>query len=739
MKKQVRGLGAAAFLLMLGIRAPAVAEEARSPNLPPILVSETRLVTPTRQAGETVYTGSEVTREGLDIQGAKATTSVYEALSILPGINVESADARGLAAEQSSVRVRGVRSMLGALTVEGVPNWGGNPIGPRDYLYDLENMRAVAVYKGGTPADIGTGVGSRAGAIVLRPEWPRETFGLQLSQGLGAHDYSRTFGRIDLGSIPVLGTKLSGSYSYTDADKWRGPGELGPRHNATVGLAQPVGSMADLKLWYNHNDLDQHFYRPLTWADIQDLDGNYRKDYARNLTGVPAEDIFYYRYNRGTFQNDDLLAIFTLTPTEALGFTLKPYYAKEDTKIFQGVTAGGGRVQERNREIERTGVIAEAQAGGASLHGVLGYHYEQADMDVFTRNFAITPQGLAYRGLGVFATTGDTYIHSPYGKLAGSLGAFDWQAGLKYFRFQDSSSDGFVTGPAPDFSPVRALDLDRESEVYDVWLPTLGTAYTLSEKAQVYGSYGRNFIRPYSYLPLATLYNTNRDTFQAQGIDLQELFDGYDIETSHAFDLGVRVSGGWFDLTPTIFFAKHRNLLTTVHDPRVSLNYQQSVGKATGYGVELEANAYLGDDLTIFASPTYTILTYDEDLSFAGNALDTEGRQVADTPRWLLKAGLIHRLGGVEVMPLVQTLGPRYADAEHKNRVGSHTVVDLRASYTWERLAVVQRLKLGLEVTNLFNRKYVSVINASDDTRDGGATFHPGQPFAALVALGVEL
>lgn len=725
--------------LWAGVVAGAAAAEPRAVHLAPIEVSVDRLVTPTRQAGETVYTGSEVTRQGLDVQGTRAATSVYEALSIVPGIHVESADARGLAAEQGSVRVRGVRSMLGALTVEGVPNWGGNPIGPRDYLYDLENMRAVSVYKGATPADLGTGVGSRAGAIVLRPDWPRETFGLQFSQGLGAHDYSRTFGRIDSGRLPVLGTRLSGSYSYTDADKWRGPGELGPRHNATAALAQPLGPKADFKLRYNHNDLDQHFYRPLTWAELQDLDENYRKDYARNATGVPAEDIFYYGYNRGTFENDDLLAIFTLTPAEAFGLTLKPYYAKEDTKILQGVTAGGGRVQERNREIERTGGIAEVQAGGASLNGVLGYHFEQADLDIFTRNFVITPQGLAYRGLGVFATAGDTYLHSPYGKLSGSLGAFDGQAGLKYFRFEEASSEGFVAGPAPDFAPVRAPDLDRGSEVYEVWLPTLGAAYTLSERAQVYGSYGRSFIRPYSYLPLVNLYNQNRAAFQAQGIDLQELFDGYDLETSDTVDLGLRLSGGWFDLAPAVFFAKHRNLLTTVHDPRVSLNYQQNVGKATGYGVELEANAYVGDDLTLFVNPTYTVLTYDEDLGFAGSTLDTKGRQVVDTPRWLLKAGLSYRPGGFEVTPLVQTLGPRYADAEHRNRVGSHTVVDLRASYTWGRVLAAQRVKLGLEVTNLFDRRYVAVINAADDTRDGTATFHPGQPFAALVTLGVVL
>jgi hypothetical protein len=52
------------------------------------------------------------------------------------------------------------------MTVEGVPNWGGNPIGPRDYIYDTENFQGIAVYKGATPADLGTGVGALSFAEV---------------------------------------------------------------------------------------------------------------------------------------------------------------------------------------------------------------------------------------------------------------------------------------------------------------------------------------------------------------------------------------------------------------------------------------------------------------------------------------------------------------------------------------------------------------------------------------------
>ena len=109
-----------------------------------MVVTGEKLVTPTKQTNETVYTGSEITRKGLDAQGAKAAASVYEAINVLPGVSVEGVDPFGLAAEQKNIRVRGVRGYLGAMTVSGVPNYGGNPMGPREYLYDTENLESIA-------------------------------------------------------------------------------------------------------------------------------------------------------------------------------------------------------------------------------------------------------------------------------------------------------------------------------------------------------------------------------------------------------------------------------------------------------------------------------------------------------------------------------------------------------------------------------------------------------------------
>lgn len=345
-----------------------------------IVVQAEKILAPTRQADENVYTGTAVTRKGMEAQGPRASTSVYEALRILPGIQVESPDPFGLAAEQQSIRVRGVRGYLGALTVEGIPNYGGNPIGPRDYIYDMMNVESLSVYKGAVPGDIGTGVGSRGGALWLQPRWPQDQFGVRFGQSFGSHSYTRTETRVDSGTLGPMSTKLSASYSYTEVDKWKGPGKVGPRNNANFMVDQDVGQWLNAKLWVNMNDLDQNLYRRLTYQQTRNLSDTYNKDYNSIRTEWAAQDIYYYDYNKGSYSNSDVFAVLTIKPWEHVDFLLKPYYTDEDTEIFQGITTRGGVVQKRYRDIDRTGIIGEVRGTLKPFSATFGYLYEESDM-----------------------------------------------------------------------------------------------------------------------------------------------------------------------------------------------------------------------------------------------------------------------------------------------------------------------------------------------------------------------
>ncbi|MBF0232459.1 MAG: TonB-dependent receptor [Desulfamplus sp.] len=749
-------------------------------NLDEIIVTSEKLITPTKLTNETVYTGSEITRKGMEIQGSQGETSIYEIMDILPGISVESPDPYGLAAEQRNIRVRGVRGFLGSMTVEGVPNWGGNPMGPREYIYDTENFDGISVYKGAVPADFGTGVGARGGAIELKPRWAdkNDKLGVNFSESGGTDSYSRTFFRVNSGKIPDINTGVSMSYSHTEADKWKGPGDLGPRNNFNMMLTQPFGDKDNhigdndkvnnkdlIKVWFNYNDLSQNLYKSLSYQDTQNLSANYKNDFNSTLTGVKNQDIYYYDYNKGDYNNLDLMSVIPISLNDSLSLCLKPYYSKEDTKILGGVASQGGLIQKRTRDIERYGIITQLDgditpSASSSIMASLGYAFESNDMVIKTQNF--DPLTFANKGYGMLTESdGNGAVHSPFLKLTGNIDNFDWQTGLKYFYYKDPASKGY-TSPAPTFNPVHASDLDREEKEYDKILPTVGMGYNLSDYLNIYARYGKNFIRPYSYMPIITLYNTNRTKFQENSITLNDLFNGYDMEISDNFEAGLRFKNELFEIMPAFFYSKHDNLLTTIYDPRVNLSYQQNIGEATGYGVDLETNLFLTSDISLFFNPTYTVLTYDRDLTYQGETFHSEGNQIVDTPEWMFKTGLIYKHdfdknGSFEIVPMLRYLGKRYGDIEHKEDVESFITADLNLKYSRKINSFGigsdkssgntkssgdvnggTTMNIALQFQNLFDEEYVSSISASDDSRAGSTGYYVGAPFTTILSVSFE-
>ncbi|MEZ0329271.1 MAG: TonB-dependent receptor [Dissulfuribacterales bacterium] len=705
-----------------------------------IYVEAEPILMPVKSVGDSIYTGDGVTRKGMELLGEKGKSSVYETVSMIPGVSVEAADPYGLSAEQKNMRVRGVRGYLSSMTVSGVPNYGGNPMGPRDYIYDLENMETVSLYKGPTPANLGTGVGNRGGAIELEPLWAQKDRKAVLSQSIGSFEYLRSFVRLDSGEIPSTQTRLSASYSNSQMDNWKGPGDTGPRQNANLTAVQPIGDRFQIKMWANYNDTDQDNYRPLTYAETRLLNRNRSLDYLSHLTGDLARDINYFKYNTSSFTNKDIFWIGEFRPTEAITATIKPYFSQEDATIWSGVSGAKPMVQQRIRDIERRGMIADLTYDIKTFSASIGWLGELSKWDLTSQNYSLTKNGLQYAGYGALLRGGadDNEVESPYIKIAGKMGDFDMQVGLKYFYYKEPYQVGYVSDKTNPYKLIRAADLDRTSTDYDIWLPTAGIAYNHSKELQFSARYGKNFIRPYAYMPLVSLYNSNRAVFQKQGIDLNDLFDGYDIETSDNIDIGMRYQGERFDISPTLFFSKHKNLLTTVYDSRVNLNYQQNIGEATGYGLEIPANVYLSEYLTFFINPTCTWLTYDDDITYMGKTLHAKDKQVVDVPRFMLKTGAIYKYGDFQFSPIFTYIGKRYGDTEHKEEVSSYWTADMKLDYIRKKVWYADELKVSLELDNIFDKKYISIINASDDSRQGTTSYYAGAPFTAMLSLSLS-
>lgn len=117
---------------------------------------------------------SSVTREGLDLLGGPAQTSLYAPLNLVPSFNYESPDPYGLTPTRN-INIRGKSDFHVTRNIEGLPVTG--IVGGTD-LIDLENVGQVDVYRGGMPANQGLGISNATGAVDQLLFGPRDDFGV---------------------------------------------------------------------------------------------------------------------------------------------------------------------------------------------------------------------------------------------------------------------------------------------------------------------------------------------------------------------------------------------------------------------------------------------------------------------------------------------------------------------------------------------------------------------------------
>ncbi|MEA3359030.1 MAG: TonB-dependent receptor [Thermodesulfobacteriota bacterium] len=704
------------------------------------------LIRPTKQTGDSLYTGTSVTKKGIELLGMPAKTSVYNALDILPGLNVESKDPYGLSGKD--IRIRGAKGYYNGMTVEGIPNYGIMPIGAREDIYDMENMESVSLYKGASPADLGTGSGNRGGSIELQLRRPEDKAGVELSQSFGSKDFTRTFLRIDSGELPTK-TKLFGSYSFTEADKWTGKGDLGPRDHVILGLNQQFSDAVDVDLFYNFNEIERHFFKSLNYDQADDIEDYFYHHYNNELTSDPKEDVNYYDYNRGKFINRDFMSIININIPEKFNLSLKPYYSSEDADFREGKEGFPvvGYTQPKKpgvlnkiRDLKRYGIIPEINFHISDFEITAGYWFESHDLEKYVKRYVTTSDGLEYNGYMYYAKNdGHGQIHSPYAKVSYELNQFKFQAGLKYFYYEEPASTGYITD-ATTLELKEDPDISLEKTDYNEILPTFGIGYVFTENIKMYFNYGKNYMRPYAYVPITNLYAMKKKAFKNANMTLQDIFDGWEMETSDNIDLGFRYSRKYFSIAPVFFYSKHNDLLVSIDDPRIinpknnkPVTYYQNVGDATAYGFELELNLYPSKNVIVYFNPSYTDMSFGDDFKRGDNILKIEGNQIPDTPEWIVKSGLIYTINKFEISPTVKWIDSRYGDALNKEKIDDYAVVDLNLRYTMDDFWELREAKIGLELSNLFDKKYVGAIVANDTGT--GAEYYTGSPFTAILTV----
>lgn len=89
--------------------------------------------------------------------------------------------------------------------------------------------------------------------------------------------------------------------------------------------------------------------------------------------------------------------------------------------------------------------------------------------------------------------------------------------------------------------------------------------------------------------------------------------------------------------------------------------------------------------------------------------------------------------------PVVRYTGRRYGDILNNEPLRSYWLADLNLSYRLKHLWRFKGTELKLNFINLFDKKYIGAMDASDDTHPGQMSYYPGAPFTVVLSVGFRL
>ncbi|MCA3698872.1 MAG: TonB-dependent receptor [Brevundimonas sp.] len=259
-------------------------------------------------------TRSTITQEYISRQ--QPGQSIIQTLNNVPGLNVTNNDPFGNSG--SNIRLRGFDGNRVSLTFDGIPlNDTGNYAVFSNQQLDSELVERASVNQGSTDSDSPT-ASATGGTIAYTTSRPRRDRSAQIVSSVGSFNYGRVFGRFDTGEFGPWGTTAFLSASYTNYDKWKGPGDL-EKKQYNGRLFQDLGDGDFASLSFNWNENRNAFYN------------NFNNLTTFNLGVTPENDIACFRPapGNGTVQN------------EATGSTIITY--------FGGISAGSCTNDHRTR------------------------------------------------------------------------------------------------------------------------------------------------------------------------------------------------------------------------------------------------------------------------------------------------------------------------------------------------------------------------------------------------------
>jgi len=702
--------------------------------------------------------------------------SPLKAIDKLPGVNFQAADPFGAYEWSARISIRGFSQNQLGFTLDGVPlgdmNYGNHNGLHISRAIISENVGRVEVAQGaGSLAAASTS--NLGGTIEFFSRAPAEELGVEASATYGSDDTKRLFARIDSGEIGAGGPRLSLSYAWQDADKWKGNG-VQRQDQVNLRIVQPVGD-GQFFGFVNYSNRRENDYQDLS-ADMIGRLGyqwdNFAKDWdlAVEVAKVYQNQVARAAYDAGIANGSLPLGTPFTAPYAGVGQAFPAPVGTVDDAYYDAAGL---------RKDWLAGVGVEAPLGEHWTLKAMGYYHGNKGRGLWFTPYVTTPGGApmtirtteydierygivtsslfevgdnkfeigmwyednafnqARRFYGLGNTTGApdrSSLTFPKNPLA-TQWEFDFNTQTLQYHVQDTLDLGQfqinagwkglrVTNRA---TPVVSGGLaSGTTEAKDWFLPQAGLLYRLNDDNELFASYTEN-IRAYESSATGGPFATTQAGFDA--LDLKP-------ETSTTYELGFRTKSPRFQGVIAGYYVDFKDrIIAFANGSGIQGNpaILSNVGDVRSWGVEAAGTFRVTPELSLFASYAYNDSEYQDDVVNAAGAVvaATAGKTVVNSPRHLGKGEITWDNGSFFARVGANYTSKRYYSYENDAEVGGFIIVDASIGYRLN-----DRISIQANATNLFDKEYVSTIGTNGFANRGDSqTLLTGAPQQFFVTL----
>lgn len=677
------------------------------------------------------------------IEKLRPSSSPFQALQHLPGVNTTSTDATGLFG--GTLRVRGFNSDQMGFTVNGAPlNDSGNfAVFPQEYV-DSENLCELYVTQGATENDA-PHVGASGGNVGIATCGALAKPRVRLSQSLGQLDFRRTYLRVDTGKIGDF--KSFVSVSKAEVEKWKGLGGANRLHVDAAADYQIGESNIGATILYN-KAVNNNFQNQSLQAYAT---RGYFSDYAttppvhltpvNGTAQVESSANTYYGYAINPFDNYLLSGKAGIVITPSLRVDVEPYYwygygtgGVQHTTLTEtsGTNRLGGGILDVNGDGDRLDTVGVYRGSLTNTHrpGVTtklsytlpghrlmaGFWYERA------RHRQTAPAVRIFNNGGIddlWLGDQQKLIHRQDGTIYQNRDQMTISTGKAVFLqdTMDLLDNKLVVIPGVSWRQINRNYTNyanegtnqganyQISESFSKVLPSLGVTYKARDDIQLVAGVSRNFRVPSNFEYQSSVRGGTYVNGALTGYTLQ--FLRVKPESTWNFDGGVRYKGSMFKASAIAFYSVFKDRISSSFDPITQTTSDTNVGGSKAYGLEIEAGTVPFYGFSAYVSGTYTRSKLEENLrTGATTYAPTAGKQFPDTPKGMAALALQWSQGPYLVNLTTKYTSPRTMSLTNDFVLPGYTVTDLNLAYQLPNFWIAKAPIIRINVSNLTDKRY---------------------------------